>query len=1113
MHIKALCSTPLLLGRGLTKTLRIMRLTAIILLAGALQVSATGYSQQVTLSLHHASLEKALAEIQSQTGYNVVYAKIELENAHPVDLNVRNARLQDVLDLCFKDQPLAYTIEDRYIVVKRKQASQSIEQTALPPGDIHGRVTDSLGNPLAGASVTVKGTKKGTVTNEKGEFLLKGTTDATLVISFTGYGSREYKWSGNENISIALSRSNSPLDEVQVIAYGTTSERFNTGDITTIKAVDIEKQPVTNPLLALEGRVPGLFITQATGFPGSGVTALIQGQNSISNGNDPYYVIDGVPFVSELLNNLGGIVGASGVNITSFGNPLNFINPADIESITVLKDADATAIYGSRAANGAILITTKKGKAGTKKVDFDLQQGVGKVPHFVNLLNTPQYLAMRHEAKQNDGSPKPSATDYDINGFWDSTRYTNWQKVLIGGTAQYSNFSSTVSGGSANTTYLIGGTYHRETTVFPGDFSDNRGSVHFAINNISPNQRFKIQLTGNYLLDDSKLPNSDLTGVALTLAPDAPAIYNPDGSINWMPKSAGASTWTNPFGTNTRHYNNKTNNLLSNALISYEILKGLEIKSSFGYNNIQSDEVTMIPWTSIRPENRPNTPREGDYSHNNINTWLVEPQLNYKLAVLGGKLEALVGSTIQQTNSNGSQLDGTGYNTDQAIGNILSASTVVALSSTISTYKYNALFGRLNYNLGDKYLLDITARRDGSSRFGSANEFHNFGAVGAGWIFSQEEFLKKNFSWLSFGKLRISYGTTGSDQIGDYQYLNLYNPTYSAVPYEGATGLVPAGIPNPYLQWEETKKMDIGLDLGIFKDRLLINVNYNVNRSSNELLALAYPSTVGVVGTPQNFPAVVQNTSLEGAIHGVVINGRDFGWTTDFNITVPQNKLVSFPNLDSSTEANFLVIGKSINIIRVYHSLGVDPTTGMYLIADKNGKPTATPTFPTDATVIFNRSATLYGGWSNNFRFKGFELGFLFQYVKREGANYFLGNRPGQPSTNQPSVVLDRWQTAGNQATHERFSANSSLSSVFSHASSSDLRYRDASYGRLKNLTLSWQFPEKLIKRSHLTNLRVFFRGQNLFTITKYIGLDPETLSTTSLPILRVYTFGVQLGL
>jgi TonB-linked SusC/RagA family outer membrane protein len=1034
--------------------------------------------------------------------------------------------LASALENLFAAQPLSYEIQGNTIVVSRAERTPAPSASAWAlngNNDIHGRVTDSLGNPLAGASVTVKGSKRGTSTDARGEFELKNVGEgAVLVISYTGYNSREIRLADNsglqpEGLKITLIHSGSSLDQVQIIAYGTTTPRLSTGDVSMVTAADIEKQPVTNALLALEGRMPGLFITQSTGLPGTGVSVLIQGQNSIANGNDPFYVIDGVPYSSELLSNFGSILGSSGINNQSNGNPLSYLTPGDIESISVLKDADATAIYGSRAANGAILITTKKGKSGQTKVDINLQNGWGQVTRKIDLLGTNQYLQMRHEAISNDGlSTQP--TDYDINGTWDTTRYTDWQKSLIGGTAQYTNLNATVSGGSANTQYLVGATYNRETTVFPDAFADQKGSFHFNINSVSPNQKFRLQLTGNYLVGNNELPSGDLTGYALTLAPDAPSLYNKDGSLNWMPTSSGTSTWNNPVALLYNHYSNKANNLVSNMVLSYQLLPGLEIKSSFGYTNLQTNEIVTNPLSAVAPENRPFAYRYSDFGNNNINSWIAEPQATYKLFIGRGKLDALVGTTFQQTSSNGYSLLGLGFNNDQVMADINSAATIIPAGSVASTYRYNALFGRLGYDWEDKYLVNLTLRKDGSSRFGSANQFHDFEAMGLGWVFSKEALIQKNFGIVSFGKLRVSYGTTGNDQIGDYKYLSLYTPTGYQVPYQGVTTLSPNGLSNPYLQWEETKKLDFGLDIGIWKDRVLLSANYFQNRSSNQLLPYSLPLLTGFNQITENFPATVQNTGWELSLKTTNVKTKAFYWTTSINVTLPQNRLIAFPNLATSSYANSLVVGKPITIVKAFHYLGVSDTTGIYQFGSKGG-PTSNPIYGTDNTVIINTSPSYYGGFQNNFGYKGFELDILFQFVKQRAQNYYFGDIPGYFSGpgdagNQPQTVLNRWQKPGDMKPIQQYNSDFTLYTPFSDAAYySDAAWADASYIRLKNMSLSWQIPVGWSNKMHIKYWKLYALGQNLLTFSHYKGLDPETKSSTTLPPLKVITLGLQVSL
>lgn len=1072
-------------------------------------------------------LKDVFSEITRQTKLYFLGSSDKLNQNELYTIKVENETVNKALTELLGAKGFIWIIKDNTVLIQKsnendtKVGAMSSNVTAADSLIIvTGKVVNEKGDPIPGATVLIKGTQLGTTTTSDGTFKISAVKpNSAVVITSIAYLTKEFLLRGKGNIgAIELEEYVGVLDEAQVIAYGTTSRRLNTGNVGTVKSSDIEKQPVNNPLLALAGRIPGLQITQANGIAGGGVKVLIQGQNSLSYGNDPFYVIDGVPYTSQLLPNLGNILGTSqsaGLSEGNNGNPLSFINPQDIESIEVLKDADATAIYGSRAGNGAILITTKKGKAGPTRLDFNLQTGIGEVTRKLDLLNTRQYLQMRKEAKKNDNA-SILATDYDINGTWDTARNTNWQKELIGGTAKYNDGQITLSGGSSTTQFLIGGNYHKETTVYMGDLSDQKGSFHFNINNVSQNNRFRVSLSGSYMADDNKLISTDFTQLAMTLPSNAPELYKTDGSINWEPNSNGIATVqpnSQAAARLKRKYTNNTTNLISNLMLSFEIVGGLELSSSFGYTNMQSKEILYLDLPSAYPpELQHFFSRKVQFGDNNIKSWIVEPQINYK-AILGpGRISILVGSTIQQRNNNRQLLEATGFNDDLVMDNINAAtSVIVPPNSTIySIYKYNAVFGRLNYNIEDKYILNITARRDGSSRFGSENRFHNFGAIGATWIFTNERFVKSNVPFLSFGKLRGSFGTTGNDQIGDYSFMSLYDNINPAIPYRGVGGLTPRNIANPYLQWEETKKLQIGLELGFAHDKIILNSTYFRNRSSNQLLPYSLPLATGVSSIISNFPATIQNSGWELALTSVNVTRKYFTWSTSLNFTLPRNKLVKYEDLSTSSYSNVYLVGEPFTTTRLYKYNGVNSSTGVYEFIDKDGKSIQNPTNNAlNKTVIVNTSQRFYGGISNTLSYKGFQLDFLFQFVKQMGINNFFGNNVGGRFVNQPSTVLNRWQQSGDNSSIQKYNSNNSLISSQIAVRQSDGAWKDASYIRLKNLSLSWQIPEFLEKRLKLNGFRIFVQGQNLLTVTKYIGLDPETLSSSTLPPLRVITFGI----
>lgn len=1092
----------------------VMKLTALLITLSILSVSAKTLAQRVTLHQKNVPIDQVLNEIRKQTSFDIVYDENKIQAEGTVTIDVNNTQLSDVLTKLFKGRDFDYTIANKALIIKAKETSFLVKVKAFAAIDVHGRVVDATGKALPGVTVKVKESSQATITGTNGEFDLKKVDEnATLVFSFVGYISKEIAANGDFS-NIRMEVSNSKLDEVQIQAYGQTSKRLTVGNISSVKLADLANQPVTNVLSAIEGRLPGLLVNQSTGLPGAGFKINAQGLNSITRGNEPFYVIDGVPYNTETLPNFGNILGTSGSNnpLSGFnltnGNPLSLINIGDIESIELLKDADATAIYGSRAANGALLITTKKGKIGKTSYSVNINSGISQVPHKMKLLNTLQYLDVRNEAFKNDGVT-PGDFDYDLNGTWDKNRYTDWQKKLLGNNAHFTNAQFDISGGSPLVTYLVGGNFHRETTVFLGDFDDKKASIHWNLNSNSEDNKFKFLLSGSYLNDNNNLPNNDPTSPAITLAPNAPMLFLPNGDLNWQLDKNGRSTWVNPLANTLNNYHSTSNNLILNSTVSYQFTRGLKLSSSFGYNRTDVNEQTTSPLVAVAPENRPTTNRSASYGFNQISSWIIEPQLNYEQFVSKGRLSILIGSTFQKSDANRTVLSGSNYSSDFVLGNINAATKVTAGGTVINSYRYNAVFGRANYNWEDKYLLNFAIRRDGSSRFGANNQFHNFWSVGGGWIAIGETNSKNALSFLKF---RTSYGTTGSDQIGDYQFLNLYDPLSVGVPYQAANSLIVKGLPNPYLQWEETKKLNLGADIGLFKDRVFVTANYYINHSSNNLVAYNLPAITGFTSIEKNFPAVIKNTGLELSIVSSNISSDNFSWKTNLNLTIPRNKLVSFPNLETSSFKDALVIGQPIAITKTFQYEGVNQTTGLYQFLAADGRLTSDPDPSKDKTVIVDTQPKFFGGIQNSFSYKNFDLDFFIQYVKQKGKNNFFGTLPGSPY-NQPIEVLNRWQKPGDNGTHQQFDEDYSTLFQYFNVLDADRVFSDASYFRLKNISLSWRIPTAWNQAMHVKSVKLYFQGQNLLTITNYVGLDPETRSLTTLPTLRTLVFGIQANL
>lgn len=1069
--------------------------------------------ERVTLMAGDVTLASVLKNIEKQTHKRFNYSENELNTREKIHVSYSDAPLHQVLGQLFTAKGISWKVIDNGIYLRKEDMpvkQPAPADSAVNVSVIRGTITDESGMPLPGATVMIKGTNVGTSADGNGRFVLGNSSAAPVLrVSFTSYETREVIVRNERSLNITLKRVIGSLDETVVIGYGTTTKRFNTGAVSTVKSNVIEAQPVTNPLQALEGRVPGLYIAQTTGIPGSGSIVTLRGKNSISSGNDPFYIVDGVPFTSSSTSvpNLGtGSLGS--VYVPGGGlSPFNLLNPSDIERIDVLKDADATAIYGSRGANGVILITTKKGKAGKTKFDINASYGQGKVTNMLSLLNTPQYLAMRREALKNDNKTA-GPTDYDINGTWDTTRYTNWQKELIGGTASLTNIQAGISGGSIGTQFNIRGTYTRQGTVFPGDFSDNKSSALINIVHTSPNGKLHATINVNFLNNINNVPNFDFTSYILT-APDGPALHDSKGNLNWE-----SNTFYNPLGLTKRFTKSTSDNLNGNFTFGYEILPGLTASASLGYNQITTSQTQQTSITSVSPTFASYSYiRSNNYGSNSLKSWIAEPQLNYSRKIGKNGINVLFGSSFQQSTTSSNAYLASDFVTDALIANPASAAKLQVLSALGTQYRYNALFGRITYDFDRKYILNFTARRDGSSRFGPGKQFGNFGAIGAAWLFSEENWVKQNIPLLSFGKLRASYGTTGNDQIADYQYYSTYSSSYTN--YMGLSGLVPNRIPNADFRWEQVRKLEMGLETGFCQDKILINIDYYRNRSSNQLLQYTLPTTTGFNSVLYNLPALVQNTGIELEINTANIANADFSWRSSLNLTIPRNKLINYPNFESSAYSTKYVIGKSILGQRAFHYTGVDPLTGYYTVQDVNNDGQYTSA---DYTSFIQLTQDYYGGLLNTFNYKGIELGIFLQFVKQAAPDYIsqISPVPGSKNNNIPTFILENtWHNKGDKTQYQKFSTGNAIinTAAYYYRAQSDANQIDGSFIRLKNVMISYVLPQRLLQELHLQNIRLYAQAQNLLTFTSYKWLDPESNSGLSLPPLKMINLGIQLSL
>jgi len=975
----------------------------------------------------------------------------------------------------------------------------SYDYTNFVQQQVRGTVRDTNGIPLPGVTVRLKIGTGGTSTDLDGNYAIAASQNDTLVFSYVGSETQEVPVNGRSVVDIQFSELATALDAVTINAgYYSTTEREATGNISKVTAEEIENQPVVSPLQALQGRVAGLEVVNQSGVPGAAPTIRIRGQNSLrnrrsDNGNLPLYIVDGVPVNSSPVNSINQSIALKGTD------PLNGLNISNIESIEILKDADATAIYGSRGANGIILITTKSGSfnGGKDKIEARLYSGISRVSHFVDLLNTPQYLKLRKQAFENDGAEPTVANAKDLL-LWDQERDTDWQEVLYGKSAPTLNANLNYSGGGENTSFSVGASYFKQGSVFPGDYSFEKKTINLNLNHRSDNQKFRLNLSVNYGINDNDLfSSSNFVSKALGLSPNAPEIYLDDGTLNWED-----STWNNPLAQLESDGKSSTYNLIANAGLRYHILKGLTIKANLGYTRLDSKEDILLPIQIYDPAIWDRVSNRSQHSLINRKSWIAEPQLVYTANTEKHHLDALIGATFQRNDDSQLRFNGTGYADRHLIGNLEAADAVSNSEDRDLVYKYNAIFARMGYNWDHIYFLNLTGRRDGSSRFGPDNRFANFGAIGAAWIFSNNEFIGKNLPFLSFGKLRGSYGVTGNDQIGDYRYLDAYEPT------PGPGGLYPTQLTNPSFSWESNKKLEAAMELGFFRDRIDLNLSWYRNRSSNQLVGYSLPAITGFNTVEANLPATVQNSGVEIELSTLNIKSGRFQWRSSLNLTIPSNKLIRFEGIEQSSYDNVYQIGKPLNLAILYRFDGINTETGLFQVKDVNQD--GRYDFD-DRTVSRNLGKEFFGGFNNQVNYGNFSLGFLVEFVKQQGRKIYNGV-PGSLG-NIFEEDSHGYTMENNSMEVQRPSQSINALISFLNAYSSDYGITDASYVRLKTLSLGYDLPEKILKNLKLSAVKLFLHAQNLFTITDYKGLDPQNPGTIALPALQSFTGGLQINL
>jgi len=1115
-----------------TKTWMVMKLTAIFLLAVCLQVSATGFSQVVTLSFRNAPLERVFKEVKKQTGYSFVYTRELVDVANGVTVSMANAPLREALERCLAGSPLTFEIRDKFIIIKPRLVTPvlpNVTDTARPrSNDDKGRLQVCLvdgADLLVGASVIIR--KEGRVSasgtaDVNGWFRTSGLAEGVymLEVSFIGYEKLTQAVTIKDKpqtLFLPMKKATSTLDAVQTTAYSKTTLRFNTADISTIRAEEIERNPVSNVLQALEGRVAGMQVTQLTGKANGGFAVQIRSLNTLSgdraappnvprNGGQPIYIVDGVEYPASAwlpMNDFNFQLPQMG------GNALNYLDPSLIESINVLKGASATAVYGSRGAFGVILITTKKGKAGKPSLAVNYSQGISTLGRAPKLLDLKGYLELRREAFAND-SVRPALFDYDVNGVWDSTQSTDWKQFFLGSHAATTRLNANYTGGSQNSNYLIGANYSSTGNIERNVGSVRQGGMNFSINASTNDRKFRMGLSGSYSTNVDNTVPVDFASSGIYWAPNAPKPFLPDGKVNW--ESPGLSG--NPVALLNAIYRNNTDNLIASASLTFTPIEGLSFTAVGGFSLLSAKEFTGKPAAVFNPANFTPAQRASTLNQYKIRTLSADPRAEYVHTWGKAHLNVIVSASIRDRVDQQTKIDGAGFATDQLMMNPVNANTPPTTTYNSKPMRNIGGVAAINFRWADKYILDLSGRRDGSSVFGNNRQFGNFGAVAGAWIISEEPWFKPIRKVVDFLKVKGSYGLVGASAISPYQYINIYYATPAA--YGGGLGLAPANLSNPYLHWETNHNLELGLNVDLFKGRLNIEAIYFTNKAGDQLTSQSLASLTGFDYYTVNTQAQIRSYGAEFTVNTRNIQTRDFSWNSRIMLTIPRTKLLAYPGLETVPYNFNYIIGKPITGYKLYNYAGVDPATGYYSFYNAKGEKGSYLSYtntlkPSDQTGFVDVAPKWYGSVLNTVSYKSFSLDFLVSVMNKIGPNYlaFPYTPAGYINNNIPADIAEmRWRKPGDEASVMKATQSTKGNLNNTYFRNSTGAFGDASYARLQNLSISYRLPARLTQRAGMAFVSVYVAGQNLLTVSKYKGLDPENLQR-GLPPLRVFTGGV----
>jgi TonB-linked SusC/RagA family outer membrane protein len=1016
--------------------------------------------------------------------------------------------------------------------------------------DVTGKVTDSReGTPLPGVTVKAKNANNSTTTGADGTFTLSvPESTTTLVFTYVGYTEQEVAFGSLLNVSLV--QSDKALDEVVVVGYGTKIKRDVTGSVVKVTSKEIANTPVTSFESAIQGRAAGVFVEQQNGKLGQGIKVRIRGSSSISAGNEPLYVIDGIPLIVKDLSTNGAST-----------NPLADINPNDIESIDILKDASSAAIYGSRGSNGVVLITTKRGKAGKSKIEFGFFTGSQSPTRKREFLNAEEYVQLTREAAirggiydyridfSGYGSEQEAIDDYVAfaesrlrrysagNDDWQTYKVnTDWQDQAFQD-APITQYDLSFSGGNEKTTFYMGGQYLDQKGIMVRNKLNRysgRLNIDHKLNSwltLGMNMNF-VRTLNNRITNDNGFA-TPLQIVALS--PVSPLIdprtgqlsgfTDPDRSDNPGGPNLNYPVYYNPLlSVNGASYETTIYRTLGNLFGQAQIAKGLSFRTEFGFDQLnQLEEGYYSPVT----ERNNGYPRGGGFTTNDILINLTTNNFfNYNTSFGNHDIDAVVGLSFQEQRQFTSETEAEAF-PSESYRKLISAATKINASSEQTRFSFLSYFARANYKFNEKYLLALSGRFDASSRFGKNNRWGFFPAASAGWILSEENFLKDS-RHISFLKLKASIGLTGNAEIDDFAHLGLFagDAAYNSIP-----GQHPDQLANPDLKWETTTSYDVGFELGLWNNRVSFEFDFYQRNTRDLLLDVEVPATTGFDIQTRNVGRL-RNKGYEFTINSDNIVTSSFRWNTSVNFGLNKNRILDLDGQELGLGfVNRAREGYPIGIFISREFAGADPANGdaLYHLNTPKADGTLDRSTTTDynaaqEVVIGDPNPDFIYGFRNTFNFKTFDAEILFQgvygnQVYNDGGQYMSANG-SNGFDNQTRDQLNAWKQPGDVTMVPE------ARQFFSNGTNQSSRYlSNASYLRLKSLSIGYNFPSTIIRRLRIDRLRAYVRAQNLLTFTDYEGWDPEVnadyqatninqgVDFYSAPQVRTIVFGFNIGL